>query len=980
MMNRFFLRLPLLLGVLSLAGACAKNLPAGPPPSQALQDHAPNTTNSAPLPLDPAVEKGQLANGLTYYIRGNQKPEKRAALRLVVNAGSVLEDEDQRGLAHFIEHMAFNGTRLFEKHEILNTLEKAGVKFGSHTNAYTGFDETVYMLEVPTDDEALLEKALLILQQFATDVAFDPAEVEKERGVVVEEWRSGRGAQTRVLDQQLPILLKGSRYAERLPIGEKKVLETASLDTIKRFYKQWYRPNLMSVVAVGDFDSGKVKATIEKLFGPLKNPETQRPREDFPLPHHEKTRVSIATDKELPQTSIAVVHTMPVRSKSSKSDYRRMILENLYHQMMNARLSELTKNANPPFLMALSTTESFSRASDMFLQIALVDPSRTTEALAALTREIERVERFGFTESELQRARGQMLRQMESMAEERLKTPSARLADEIVRNFLTAEAMPGIAAELALYQEMLPEVDLSLVNKLAADWVGEDNRVLLLSGPASAKLPDEKALLATFSAVEKETLEAFVDRVAEGPLLPTAPEPGRIVAEKTLPEIGLTTWTLSNGIRVAFKQTDFQNDEVLVRAFSPGGHSLASNADYPSAAHADTVVSEGGLGTFGPVQLEKALSGKLVSVTPYISELEEGLTGRSSPKELQTLFELIHLTATAPRVDADSFAAWVAQQRNELENRSADPEAAFYDALTDVIYNRHLRRRPPTVQQLEKVDMDKALKLYKERFANTADFTFVIVGNTTAEALRPLVQTYLATLPSTKGKETWRDVGAKIATGTRKLEVRQGVEPKAQVVMMFTGTLPWSKQTEFDLEALEQALSIRLREVVREEHSGTYGVRVSSNLSRRPRTEFQMTVSFGCAPDRVDDLSKIVIDEIEKVKQEGLGDDYVTKVKTTFLRQHEVSLKQNGFWLRAIADALRYGDDPQEVLELPALIDTVSPQRLRDTARKVMDTKRHIRAVLRPEKAVSDLRYAPTQRIPRGSAPRAAVAASLRAP
>ncbi|MCG5055581.1 MAG: insulinase family protein [Myxococcales bacterium] len=949
---------PYLLIAMATAGlfACAHVPPQQTP---AAPDEAPTGLPAQalpPLPLDPAVDKGTLANGLTYYVRENARPDKRAALRLVVNAGSVLEDDDQRGLAHLIEHMAFNGTRLFEKQEIVNTLEKAGVKFGQHTNAYTGFDETVYMLEVPTDDPALLEQGLLILQQFASAVTFDPVELDKERGVVVEEWRMGRGAETRVMDQQLPVLFKGSRYANRLPIGDKKVLETASLATVKRFYEDWYRPELMSVVAVGDFDGAKVKALIEKLFTPLTNPNPPRPRPSFPVPAHDEPRVSVVTDKELAQSTLSVVHTMPARGKATREDYRRMVLESLFHDMMNARLAELTKTAEPPFLAAFSGTERLVRASDVFVQMAIVDPAKSTEALAALARETERVDKHGFTPTELSRAQASLLRALQSLTEEKTKTLSSRLADEMVRNALTGEAMPGIEAELALHEEILPTVTLDELNRMARAGATR-NRVLLLSAPAGTALPEAATLLTTFAAVEHEPLAPFVDRVAQGPLLPHAPLPGRIVDEASIGELDVTAWTLSNGARVLWKKTMFKNDEVLFTALSPGGHSRVNDVDYSTALYADGVVEQGGLGTFGPVELEKALAGKIVSVGPYIGELEEGLSGRSAPRDLLSLFELIHLSFTAPRVDADAFAAWKTQQRTALAHRSADPGAAFADALTELLHGRHPRRRPPSLERLERVDMERALALYRERFSDASGFTFVFVGNLDEATLRPWVEAYLASLPATplprrtsaKPKETWKDVGAKLATGRHELEVRRGVEPKAEVELLFTGKMPWSREAELDLAALASALGIKLREVVREELSGTYSINVSHNLSRRPRQEYQIGISFTCAPDRVEALTQVVRSELEAVRVHGLSEDYVTKVKMAARRQHELNLQQNGFWLRVLADAARFDDDPRIVLSAPLRIETLSTSRLQAMAKKVFDTRHHMRAVLRPE-------------------------------
>lgn len=961
-MHKTFLRIRPFLPVFAalwalpvLLGGCAtspKKAVSKAAPTPAASSPAADVT-AAPLPLDKAVQKGQLANGLTYFIRKNAKPEKRASLYLVVAAGSVLEDNDQRGLAHLIEHMAFNGTKLFAKQEIVNVLEKMGMRFGMHTNAYTSFDETVYTLSVPTDKPELVAQGVQILQQFASDIAFDPEETNKERGVVIEEWRSGRDAETRVQDKQLPVLFFGSHYADRAPIGEKKTLESADLATIKRFYQDWYRPNLMAVVAVGDFDPQVIKGQIEAQFGALKNPASPRTKPSFPTPSHADTKVSVVADKELTDTSLTMVLKLPPRREGSFRDYRRMVVENVFHEMLNDRLSELARAQNAPFLGASSASFPFGHAADLVLQAASVKPDGVQTALAAITRELTRVAKHGFLQSEFDRARMSTLRSIQSHVEERLKTPSRAFADEIVRHFLNGEAMPGIEAELAMHEKFLGSMQLAELNQLAATWNGAANRVLMVSGPPNASLPSDKALLATVEKARAEPTEAYVDNVATGPLVRQPPQAGRIVGEKQLPAIGVTVWTLSNGVRVAWKPTDFQNDRVLVQAFSPGGTSLVKDADYVNARYANSVVDEGGLGDLGPVQLSKALAGKLVSVSPILNELEEGVWASSAVKDLGTMFELLYLTVTEPRVDGEAFAAWKARQVNMLQNRAADPRSAFRDALTSVLYNRHRRRLPPTVDEIEAVDMNKALAIYKERFADVHDMTFVIVGNVTAETLRPLVQTYLAALPGTQTKkarkESWKDIKARLARGSHKLEVRQGIEPRADVQIAFTGSMPWSRQAEFDISSLADAVEIRLREVVREDLSGSYSVNVAGDLARRPTPEFQVSISFGCAPERTEALTAAILAELEKIKEQGLGDDYTTKIKMAEQRQHEVNLKSNGFWLQEIGDAMRYGDDPQHITEFPALIDTVSPTRLRDTARKVFNTKHFIKAVLLPE-------------------------------
>jgi zinc protease len=962
--SRPVLFLLLFAGVLACATPTPTLAPAGGK-SQSVAPIVPPSARQEPaLPIDPATITGKLDNGLTWFIRPNKKPEQRASLRLIVNAGSVLETDAQRGLAHFVEHMAFNGTTRFQKQEIVGYLEKAGVKFGQHTNAFTGFDETVYMLEVPTDNAELLETAFVILQQFAAEVSFDPKEVDKERGVVIEEWRLGRGAGMRVLDKQLPIIFQGSRYADRLPIGTVDVLEKAKSEDLRKFYRDFYRPNLMAVAAVGDFAPDAVATLVRKHFASLKNPTNPKPRPVFPIPGHKETLAAIATDKELPQASVAVLYKLPHRTTESRSDYRRMIVERLYQSMLNTRLQELAQGPNPPFFYAASMTQDLARATDLFAQIAVVKQDAIELGLASLLREVERVDRHGFTSGEFERSKIDTTRSMESAVKEKDKVPSSAFADEIMRHFLTGELMPGIEVEKSLHDTLLPGITLEEVNRVARNLISDENRVLMLSAPADAKFERER-LLSIFPEIAKETLTAYVDKVRSGPLVGTTIVPGKIVAERTLPEIGITEWLLQNGIRVVLKPTDFQNDQILLQAFSPGGHSLVSDADFPSAAFAAQLIDASGVGEFGPVELKKALAGKIVGVSPFVSELEEGFRGTVSPTDLESAFELAYLAVTAPRTDGDVFSAWRDQMREQIANRSLDPETVFQDAFSLRIFNNHLRRQPPTVSMLEKVQLERALSIYKARFKNFSDATFVFVGNFSIDSIKPLLLKYLGGLPgkavrlpraSAKNAplpwhalEKWKDIGAPLAVGTQTFEVRRGVEPKSSVHLTFSGDAKWSLELEHAADSLSEALSIRLREIVREDLSGSYGVSVQSHVISRPKERYRFDVSFGCAPANVERLTKAVWDEIARVKTEGFTEEVLTKIKTAQTREFEVNLKQNGFWLDGLTEAYRFGRDPFEILKTPERIGALSSDLLRDTAKRLLNEKRHVLGVLKPE-------------------------------
>jgi len=581
----------LIIGLLATVGASAQE----PAPSS-----EPGFDLSAKLPIDSDVLKGQLDNGLTYLIRANQKPENRAELWLVVNAGSIQEDDDQQGLAHFVEHMAFNGTRNFEKQELVDYLEHIGMTFGPDINAFTSFDETVYNLTIPTDDDETVATAFQILEDWAHGLAFDDEEIDKERGVVIEEWRLGRGAQARVRDKQFPVLFKGSRYAERLPIGKKEILESAPHDVLRRFYRDWYRPDLMAVIAVGDFEPEVMEKLIRKHFADLQMPDEPRQRETYPVPDQDEDLFAITTDPEVTMTSVGVYYKLPKRPQGTAGDYRRQVVEQLYHAMINSRLGELTQKADPPFLYAVSASAGIVRSRDFFLQVAGVREGQVIRGLEALLTEAERADRFGFTETELNRQKADLLRAYQQAYVERDKRESVSLASEYMRHFLDDEPIPGIEMELEIVETFLPTITLEELNELADKAITQTNRVVLLSGPEKADqpLPSEKALTAAFGNVADSEIVAYVDRVRDKPLLEHEPTASTVAEERFIEEIDVTEWRLENGIRVVFKPTDFKNDQVLLTGFSPGGHSLVPDAKYSSAVFADTIMSEGGVGEF----------------------------------------------------------------------------------------------------------------------------------------------------------------------------------------------------------------------------------------------------------------------------------------------------------------------------------------------------------------------------------------------
>lgn len=903
------------------------------------------------LPVEPAVTIGTLANGVRFYIRANPEPRERAELRLVLKAGSVLEDDDQLGLAHFVEHMAFNGTENFAKQELVDYLEGIGMRFGPDLNAYTFFDETVYLLKVPTDSAELVATAFQILEDWAHQITFDHEEIDKERGVVIEDWRLGRGASARIRDKQFPVLFKDSRYAERLPIGKLQVLESFDYETLKRFYRDWYRPDLMAVIAVGDFEPPTIEDLIRTHFGNLPMPDNARERPSFPVPDHDETLFAIATDPEATFSSVSVYWKQALRDESTVGAYRQSIVESLYNQMLNQRLFELTQQADPPYLGAFSGQGRFIGSTEVYILGAGVQNNGIERGLETLLTEAERVARHGFTESELNREKRELLRNIEQVYAEREKTESDAYAEEYVRNFLYDEPFPGIAYEYELHQQLVPGVQLQEVNRLAREWITDRNRVILVSAPEKedVRVPTEDELLAIFAAVQTADIAAYEEAASEAPLVAQPPRPAEIIEIEEIQEIGVQHWTLANGVRVLLKPTDFKDDEILVRAWSPGGTSLATDADYIAAATADGVVTRGGAGEFNLIDLQKQLAGEAVRVSPYIASLSEGFAGSVSPDDVETLFQLIYLYFTAPRRDEEAYLSFRSRIQASLANRSADPVSAFSDTLRVTLTQYHFRARPPTVELYDEMDLDKSFAFYRDRFADASDFTFVFVGSLDPDSLMPLIQTYLGGLPSSGREETWRDEGIRPPSGVIRKAVYRGIEPKSQTQIVFTGPFEWTRANRYALRSLANVMRIRLREVLREDLGGAYDVGVSAVPTRDPRQAYEIRIHFGTAPERLEELTGVVFLQIDSLQQVGPSQEDIDKVKEMQRRQYEEDLRENSFWLGQLVAHDLYGYDPRDILTFEKLIDQLTAEKVQEAATLYLRTDNYVQVSLYPE-------------------------------
>lgn len=910
---------------------------------------------SSDMPVDPDVVVGGLPNGLRFYIRPNPRPAGQAELRLVVRAGSVLEDDDQRGLAHFVEHMQFQGSRHFPGQTIDNFLASIGLSIGSDANAVTSFDDTQYSLRVPTDRPGMLDGALTVLEDWAGGALFEDAAIERQRAIILAEWRRNLGADERTADKMRHVQLEGSRYADRSPIGDPAVLRTAQREQLVRFYRDWYRPDLMAVIVVGDVDQNAVASMIRAHFSAIDNPPSARPRPVFDVPEHAGTRYAVLTDKESTNTAVSLSDLRPARNQGSVGGYRDILKDQLFAQMLGDRLDESAQGERPPFLRAAAGRGLFPapKTRDNAALQALVPSDGVARGLDALVSELKRVALFGFTATELERAKQANMAASERAAEESPDRESSSRADEYTRNFLQREALPTIWQELAFHRRFLPEITLNEMNALAADWFPDTNRLVVALTPEAAGRvpPSESQLAAAVETASTRAVTAYVDSGAGKALMERPPAKGRIV--KTALKGNVTEWTLSNGATVALLPTTLKEDQILFRATAPGGTSVASDTDFFAARVADDVIPAGGAGAFSETAIDRLVNGKAVAVQPFIDEIREGMQGGSAPRDLVTMFQLIYLRFTAPRADPTVFAAMQARALALLADQSASPDVLFEQTLAAALSGNHPRRQPETPATVAKWNLDTSLAFYKGRFADASNFTFVFVGSFTLETIRPLIETYIATLPATHARETWRDRGVRPPGGVVQTMVRKGIAPKSEVAIVFSGPFEFTPQNRLALQTATLVLQGRLSDAIREELGATYAISAEAETSRYPQPEYRLRIEWTCDPARVDSLVARVFQEVAAVRNTPLTDDQMTRIRSYLQRELDRSSQENGYLLNQILRRYDTGEpfDRDVVSERAAEIAALTGDAVTHAAGAYLDPARYVRVTLMPDTA-----------------------------
>lgn len=910
----------------------------------------------SPIPFDPTVKTGKLENGLTYYIKKNAKPENKVDLRLVINAGSILENDDQQGLAHFMEHMCFNGTKRFPKNKLVDYLQSIGVKFGQHLNAYTSFDETVYFLPIPSDDPEKLEKGFQIIEDWAFNAVLTPEEIDKERGVVLEEYRLGLGANKRMMGRFMPKMMHNSHYANRLPIGKKEILENFKYDKLISFYKDWYRPNLMSVIVVGDIDVATMEKKIKDHFSSYKNPKNEKPRKVYDVPNHKETFVAVESDKEASMTQVQLVYKDYDTPKPivNINDFRDYLIEGLYATLINNRLNELTNSPTPPFTYGYSYHGgTWARTKEAYQSFAMSQEDKQLEALKTLLTENERAKKFGFTQNELDRAKAENLASMESAYNDRDKTNSENFVSELQGHFLEKEPVPGIAWTFETLKKILPTIELKDVNGLVKDYIKEDNRVVILTGPEKdgLKKVTEQEVLNTLK-VNVDEIQPYAETEIATSLLRKELKPGTITKKETNAKIGTTTLFLSNGAKVTYKKTDFKNDEVLMEAVSFGGTNLYTNEELKKTQFANGGLTQAGFSGLKENDVNKFMSGKVASVYPYISNTTEGLRGSTTPKDLEYLFQMTVGYMADLNFDKEAFEGYKQKQSGFYKNMASQPSFYFQQEFYGYLYKESPRffGMIPDDKAWETTDYKLAYDKFQERFSNAGDFEFFFVGNLDDAKMEEYSKKYIASLPSTGKKEKAVDLGYRMLKGEHKKIVNKGADPKSTVTIMYYGDADYSPKEALAIQALGEVLTIKLIEELRENESGVYGVSARGSMGKVPNGSYNFSIGFPCGPDNAEKLTASALRELQKIIDNGPADVDVKKFKEAEILDYKKDVKENRYWLSGLNRSYVNGTNPEDILQVEAKVNAITAKDIQDVAKKYL-TKDKVVGILMPEKS-----------------------------
>ena len=898
-----------------------------------------------PAPLDPNVRQGKLDNGLTYLIRHNEKPAQRANFYIAQKVGSILEEETQRGLAHFLEHMAFNGLEHFPKKTMLDYMERNGVKFGTNVNAWTSFEQTVYMLNnVPTTNPGLVDSCMLVLHDWSSFISLEDDEIESERGVILEEMRQGMSAQMRIYDKILPVIYPNSPYGVPMPIiGTEEIVANFDHQYLRDYYHKWYRPDLQGIIIIGDIDVDQIENRLKEMFADIPAPVDPAERVYFPVADNEETIVAIGTDVEETSYDISISYKHDITPYEMRNDLNYWVgtmVEGLISQMFNNRLQELTQKANPPFIYGYGYYGTFavSDTKDAWtIAASAKDKDGIDEALTAIVNESNRMKQFGFTASEYERAKADMLKRYETQFENRNTQETGRYFNGMLAHFLTNEPLMGIETEYPLLQQMLPSIPLEAVNAYAKEMVTDNNIVLVLTGPEKEgeTLPNEEELLGLFNKANAMEVEAYKETVSDEPLLAELPKPGKIAKTEILPDFDATMLTMKNGVKVIYKSTDFKDDEILMSAYSFGGLSAMDDSNPYNLQEITSLMGVGGLGNFSAIDLPKVLAGKNVRVSASIRPYTEGLNGNCSVKDFETMMQLTYLYFNNLRSDEEAFQSYITRSKAMLANIESNPMTAFSDSLTAVLYDNHPLYKRMKAEDYDKIDYAKAMKQAAERFADPNNFVFTFVGKIDPATFEPMVEQYLGGMKAKKNNETWQDKGMGITKKDNLCHYLKNMEtPKATCYMFYNGEMEYNEKNIMTMELLNDILDIVYTEKIREDEGGTYGVGTNCMLEKIPEESFIMMIGFETNKEMYQKLMGIAKTELERIGEEGPRELDLQKVKEYKLKKHAEDLENNRYWMNSIQDNLRDGINMMKGYD--ELVNSITGQDIADMVKLVL--------------------------------------------
>lgn len=908
-----------------------------------------------PIPIDPKVRIGQLDNGLTYYIRHNEEPKGQANFYIAQKVGSILEEEHQRGLAHFLEHMCFNGTEKFPGNGVVKYCEKIGVKFGADLNAYTSIDETVYNIDnvpVATTPSAI-DSCLWILHDWADGLLLTDEDIDHERGVIHEEWRSrlSGSAASRMYETIFPEIYANNRYGQRMPIGTMEVIDNFPYKALRDYYEKWYRPDQQGIVVVGDINVDEIEAKIKAIFGTIQMPENPAERYYIQIDDNKEPIVSIAMDKEQQYalSYLFIKHdAYPDSLKGNMAYYITNYLSEAAQYMIDQRLEELSQLANPPFIQAGIYDGNFyiAKTKGAFCGISVTNEKGLTLGLTTVYREMLRALRNGFTESEYERARATILSHLESAYNERDKVKSQKYCKEYVRHFIDNEPIPGVEIEYTLGQQLIPNISVEMVNEYMKALVGEGNLVVacMLPDKEGITYPTKAELIQSLNAVANENIAAYEDKSSNEPLLKKAPKAGKVVKTETA-QFGYKKLTLSNGAVVYLKNTDFKADEIQMSAFSQGGTSLYDDKDAANLKVVNELFDIGGLGNFNLTDLKKALAGKKVSITPAINTYSEGINGKSTPKDLETFLQLNYLYFTAARSDNEAFLSWKTKEAAMLANVATNPMKALNDTIRKEMYPAMDRLASLTLEQLDKVNYNRCMQIGKERFANAADFTFVFTGNIDEATMIPMIEQYIASLPAKGKKESFRDFGAYPRKGNHSNIFKREMElPAATVFMSNTGTVDYNFKNKLAYSIADQVLDILMTEEIREKEGGTYGVSVSAQVNKLPQPNVMFEIYYQTDPDKYDNLNKRIEEIVNDFAKNGPSATNMAKVKEYMLKKHQENLRDNGYYTRTMRELLINGVD--QCSDYETTLESITAEDVRLTIANLLKQNNFVKVIM----------------------------------